>query len=161
MSASPTAAPAAPDSTITDSSTQPCATMKRNSSSSSPCWRGEREDGAEHQPVQPHDIERAEPEQESRAIREQAHHDVVRENLQRQHGGGHDVEQPFGPQLAALDGGDEIRRGEEIDEVRVRVAPSTRPTSTESMNSSDTQMMCGRSHRTTSGTWSRNRLHSA
>src|SRR5690349_7281582 len=63
----------------------------------------EGEYGAEHQPIETEYVQRTEPEQESQTIGEQAHHDVVGQNLHRQHGGGHDVEQTLRPQLATLD----------------------------------------------------------
>ncbi len=46
----------------------------------------EREHGAEHHPVQADHIKGAEAEEEAGAVREQAHHDVVGEDLQRQDG---------------------------------------------------------------------------
>src|SRR5882762_7682775 len=79
----------------------------------------EREDRAQHQAVESQDIKSAQSEQEPGAVGEQAHDDVVRQNLHRQHRGGHDIQQPLRPQLAALHAGDQIGGGEQRDELRV------------------------------------------
>jgi hypothetical protein len=73
----------------------------------------EREDGAEREAIHADDVERAESEDDSRTEREERHHDVVREDGHRQDGGGRDVEQSVGPQLATFDGGDELWAREE------------------------------------------------
>jgi hypothetical protein len=81
--------------------------------------RDEGEHATQHQAVDADDVERAQAKQEAGAVGEQAHRDIVGEDLQRQDGGGHDVQQAVGPQLAALDRGDQVGRGEERDQLGV------------------------------------------
>ncbi len=83
-----------------------------------PVFPGESKHSPQHHPVQPHDVDRPQAEQKSRAVRAYAHSDVVRQNLKRQDRRRDDVQHALGPQLALLYGGDELGRGEERNEPR-------------------------------------------
>ncbi len=77
----------------------------------------EGEHAAQHQAVGGDQIERAEPEEDADAERHQADGDVVRQDADRQHGGGRDIEQALGPQLAALHAVDGVFAGEQRDQL--------------------------------------------